>query len=243
MDLSNSNAHCKKGRTRCSGRVSVLCLTSDTCHTENELNFDGISFPVNTNQIEKFEKQNQLSINVIGYETTLFPLYLSKIQSNDQINLLLISQGEKRHYCLIRNMSRLLADRTNHNGAAFYCHYCFHGFVRQDLLDDHLPYCKKHGAQKIELPDEDNKWLRFENFRRQLRTPFVIYADFESLNKKIDDSSVDTNTTKYKEHEPCGYAYKVVCEDSQYSKPVFHYRGPNPINHFLQKISQEEQDS
>ena len=139
-------------------------------------------------------------------------------------------------------MSRLLADRTYHNGAAFYCHYCFHGFVRQDLLDDHLPYCKKHGAQKIELPDEDNKWLRFENFKRQLRTPFVIYADFESLNKKIDDSSVDTNTTKYQEHEPCGYAYKVVCEDSQYSKPIFYYRGPNPINHFLQKISQEEQE-
>ena len=209
---------------------------------ENELNLNGISFPVDINQIEKFEKQNNLSINVIGYESTLFPIYTTKNRSDNQINLLLISQGEKRHFCLVRNMSRLLADRTNHNGAAFYCNFCFHGFVRQDLLDEHLPYCKQHGAQKIELPDEENKWLRFENFRRQLKTPFVIYADFESITKKIIDPSIDSNTKKYQEHEACGYAYKVVCEDSRYSKPIVHYRGPDPINHFLNKIFQEEQE-
>ena len=32
VDLSNINALCLGGGTRCSGRVSVPCFTSDTCH-------------------------------------------------------------------------------------------------------------------------------------------------------------------------------------------------------------------
>lgn len=35
---------------------------------ENELSVKGIDFPVEVNQIPKFEKQNNLSINVIGYD-------------------------------------------------------------------------------------------------------------------------------------------------------------------------------
>ena len=32
VDLSNINALCLGGGTRCSGGVSVPCFTSDTCH-------------------------------------------------------------------------------------------------------------------------------------------------------------------------------------------------------------------
>ena len=32
VDLSNINALCLGGGTRCSGRVSVPCFTNDTCH-------------------------------------------------------------------------------------------------------------------------------------------------------------------------------------------------------------------
>ena len=32
VDLSNINALCMGDGTRCSGRVSVPCFTSDTCH-------------------------------------------------------------------------------------------------------------------------------------------------------------------------------------------------------------------
>jgi len=35
---------------------------------EQELNVDGISFPTPLNQLDRFEKQNGLSLNVFGYE-------------------------------------------------------------------------------------------------------------------------------------------------------------------------------
>ena len=40
---------------------------------ENELDLKGISFLVDINQIEKSEKQNNLDINIIGYESSLTP--------------------------------------------------------------------------------------------------------------------------------------------------------------------------
>ena len=66
--------------------------------------------------------------------------------------------------------------------------------------------------------------------RRQLKTPFVVYTNFESKNI---DPSIDANTTKYQEHEACGYAYTVVCEDSRYFKPK---------GHFLNTIFQDEEE-
>ena len=33
---------------------------------ENELNFTGITFPVQLNQISEFEKQNNISLNILG---------------------------------------------------------------------------------------------------------------------------------------------------------------------------------
>jgi hypothetical protein len=50
---------------------------------EDTLNFLGIDFPVSLSKVEKFEKQNNLSINVFGYEDEqVFPLYLTKMGNN-----------------------------------------------------------------------------------------------------------------------------------------------------------------
>jgi len=47
---------------------------------ENELNMTGIEFPVTISKIEKFEKQNKISVNVFGYEEgEVFPLHLTKL--------------------------------------------------------------------------------------------------------------------------------------------------------------------
>ena len=69
---------------------------------EAELNSEGLVFPMKVSQIEKFERQNNISINVIGYEDSLFPVYISKLKFGEPINLLLFSNGEKRHYCWIK---------------------------------------------------------------------------------------------------------------------------------------------
>ncbi|CAC5399943.1 unnamed protein product [Mytilus coruscus] len=46
---------------------------------EKELNMSGIAYPVQVKQIPKFENQNDISINVLGYENNeFFPVYISQ---------------------------------------------------------------------------------------------------------------------------------------------------------------------
>ena len=128
----------------------------------------------------------------------------------------------------------------------YYSPFCLHGFVRQDLLDDHIELCSEHAPQRVELPSEGNNSLKFENFSKQLKVPFVIYADFECLLQPIEDSqspkSENTSyTTAYQEHIPTGFAYYVVSVDENLSskEPVL-YRGPNAAEVFLQYLQEEE---
>ena len=90
------------------------------------------------------------------------------------MNLLVIANGEKTHYCWIKNFNRLLSDQKSHRNQYHYCYYCLHGFTKRILLDRHLPYCQVHGAQRTEMPSEEDKWLRFNDVSKQLKVPFVV---------------------------------------------------------------------
>ena len=51
----------------------------------NELNYDGIDFPVSQKNYNKVEKQNSIRINVFGYEKGQpFPIHISKETFEDQ---------------------------------------------------------------------------------------------------------------------------------------------------------------
>ena len=98
--------------------------------------------------IAKFKKQNPtVSTNLFGYEgKELFPVCIADQKKEEHVNLLLISNNDTTHCCLIRNLSRLLASLTKHDGKRFYCDHCLHGFVRQDLLEQQ----RKSGCLALE---------------------------------------------------------------------------------------------
>ena len=99
----------------------------------NELDMTGIQTPVALSSIPKFEIRNPtISVNVLVYEKKdLIPVYTSKFcnQRPNHINLLLLSKGDKFHYTLITSLSRLVDDRSQHNGKTFVCKYYLHPFV------------------------------------------------------------------------------------------------------------------
>ena len=75
----------------------------------NRLDYSGIEFPVTTKQYNKIEKQNEININVFGYENKQpYPIFVSKEKYKNQINLLLITENENKHYVLIKNISTVL---------------------------------------------------------------------------------------------------------------------------------------
>ncbi|GBN94659.1 hypothetical protein AVEN_169349-1 [Araneus ventricosus] len=108
---------------------------------EQELRLGNVTCPVQPCKVPIIEKLNNLRINVFGYEDEeMFPLYISKREDIQVINLLYITQGNDKHYCLIKNMSRLLGDLTKCKKEKYYCYSCLHRFTTESLLKDHLPY-------------------------------------------------------------------------------------------------------
>ena len=83
------------------------------------LNYSGIEFPVTIKQYNKIEKQNNININVFGYENKQpYPIYVSKERNKDELNLLLITENENEnnHYVLIKDFNRFMFNITKHNG-------------------------------------------------------------------------------------------------------------------------------
>ena len=199
-------------------------IDKDLNKKEDSLNMTGIVYPVQLNAIDKFERQNPtISINVFGHEESVCPLRVSKCEDREVVNLLLISDDEKRHYCLIKSMSRLLSTQTSkRNGAQYYCMRCLNPFHSQESLDKHLEYCSAHEAVKIEM---SGGTLSFKNWNRNMRVPFVVYADFESFIKPIDTcgpNPENSYTKQYQKHTPSSFCYYIKCFDDEvyYQNPV-----------------------
>ena len=203
---------------------NAVRIDKDLKKKEDSLNMTGIVYPVQLNAIYKFERQNPtISINVFGHEESVCPLRVSKCEDREVVNLLLISDDEKRHYCLIKNMSRLLSSQTSKgNGAQYYCMRCLNPFHSQESLDKHLEYCSAHEAVKTEM---SGGTLSFKNYNRSMRVPFIVYADFESFIKPIDTcgpNPENSYTKQYQKHTPSSFCYYIKCFDDEvyYQNPV-----------------------
>ena len=103
-----------------------------------QLDYSSIEFPVTVIQINKIEKQNKININVFGYEEKQpFPIYISKEKFEDTMNLLLITEGENKHYVLIKDFNKLMYNQTKHKERKHFCLHCLQCFSREDVLTEH----------------------------------------------------------------------------------------------------------
>ena len=199
------------------------------------LNWDGITFPTPLSEIDKFERNNlSVSVNVAGfaekgscrdakYEDTVYPLRTSLYKREHEVDLLLFSgDNQTKHYCVIKNMSRLMhGQRTKMHATHFYCRNCYTPFTSKERLEEHDEICRNNDTVKIEMP-KDSSTQYFKNHFKSQNVPFVVYADFESFTKPISSHQPDPKesyTKKYQKHEPSGFCYYIKCfDDSVYSQ-------------------------
>ena len=92
-----------------------------------------------------------------------------------------------------------------------------------------------NGKQSVKLEEGT---IKFENYFKQIPVPFKIYADFE-CNLRDVEIYEGSYTKKYHEHVPCSYAFKVVCIDDRFSKPIVVFRGENVAYEFIKAILKE----
>ena len=126
---------------------------ADKQHIE-KLDYSNIIFPVSEKQYNKIEKQNSIRINIFGYEEGQpFPIHISKEKFEDQMNLLLITKDEKRHYVLIKEFNKFMHNQSKHKERKHFCMYCLQCFSSESILGKHTNNClTSNGKQAIKMP-------------------------------------------------------------------------------------------
>ena len=132
------------------------------------LNYQGIKFPVNINQYNKVERQNNIRINVFGYENKQpYPIYVSKEKFKDHIELLLIMKDENKHYVLIKDFNKFMYQQKKHKERKHFCMHCLQCFSSERVLNNHKDNCiQLNGIQAVNMPDKDNNILKFNNHHK-----------------------------------------------------------------------------
>ena len=152
-----------------------------------KLDYTGIEFPVNVKQYKKNREAETIRIKVFGYEEGQpFPIHISNERFEDQMNLPLITKCKKRQYVLIKDFNKFMYNQSKHKERKHFCMCCLQCFKSESILTKHVDNCLTiNGKQAINMPKEDENIPKFKNFHKQQAVPFVIYADFEPITKKV----------------------------------------------------------
>lgn len=126
------------------GQYWLLCIPwtiiPNRCHYEPhecELKLNGMKYPVQISQVDNFESQNlNISINVFTFENNeIVPLKITRRNARlHHVDLLLLKNEMGSHYCLIKYLNRFLSRAKSNKNKHFFCSFCLHGFIKEDLL-------------------------------------------------------------------------------------------------------------
>ena len=126
-----------------------------------------------------------------------------------QVILLMISNGENWHYLVVKSLNRLLKGIISNHKEAFYCLNCFCAYSTRNKLEEHKKICQNHDCCNVEMPNEDNKIIKYNLGEKSIKLPFIIYADLECLLDKMSTSynnPEESSTTEINKHTPSGYS-------------------------------------
>ena len=86
--------------------------------------------------------------------------------------------------------------------------------------------------------------MSFMNYHKQVKTPYMVYANFECVLKKISSCKPAPNssfTVKAEKHKPCRFSYMVMRSDGTTFGP-FTYKGEDLVFTFLIWLQNHEKE-
>ena len=144
-------------------------------------------------------------------------------------------QHNRKHYIAVKSLSRLLAKKNSkHKEAQHHCMNCLHGFPTEVSRDKHEIHCKANDVVRIEMPSWAS-YIRYSKGQYQLKVPFTIFADFESLLVKPPEGEEGVVNV----HEPSGWCVKSEFAHGEVSDPIVLYRGKDCIEKFCKHVISE----
>ena len=151
----------------------------------------------------------------------------------------MITDGEKWHYLVVNNLSRLLTGITSNHHDGFYCLNCFHSYRTKNKLEAHKKICENHDYCHVEMPIKGNSTIKYNNGEKSMKIPFTIYADLECLLEKMNTCQNDPNkssTTKINKHTPSGYSIFTNCSFDESKNKISYYRGDDCMKKFCKDL-------
>ena len=150
----------------------------------------------------------------------------------------MITDGKKWHYLAVKSFSALLRGITSNHDGDFYCLNCFHSYTTKNKLKQHERVCNDHDYCFKEMPNENNKILKYNHGEKSLKAPFMIYTYLECLLEKMYSCQYNPEkcyTEKKTKHTPSGYSLFTNC---LFDASKNSYRGKGCMESFCKKSMQ-----
>ena len=81
----------------------------------------------------------------------------------------------------MESLSALLKGVTSNHKGPFYCLNCFHSYRTEKKIKKHERVCNDHDYCFVQMPNDDNKILKYNYGEKSLKVPAIIYANLECL--------------------------------------------------------------
>ena len=177
-----------------------------------QYNLNDIEFPSTSKDWKKFELNNEIVLNIlyVPHNTKKIHIaYKHNLTREKKVILLMISNGENWHYLVVKILPGLCKGITSNHKEDFYCLNCFCAYTTRNKLEEHKEICENHEYCHVEMPNEDNKIIKYNQGEKSIKSPFIIYADLECLLEKMStcyNNPEESSTTEINKHKPSGYS-------------------------------------
>ena len=212
----------------------------------DQYNWKDIEFPPTNKDWRKLELNNDIALNIlyILHNTKKIQLaYRSKytLTYDKQIILLMITDSEKWHYLVVKNLPGLLKGIASTHEKDFYCLNCFHSYRTKNKLESHKKICENHGYCHVKMPAKDNNIIKYNHGEKSMKVPFIIYADLECLLEKMSiciNNPNESSTTEINKHTPSGYSIFTSCSFDESRNKLNYYRGKDCMKKFCKDLKE-----
>ena len=96
----------------------------------------------------------------------------------------MIGEGKKKHYVPIKDFSTFMYDNALHGARKHFVVIVYRLKSKRntkEMSQCHINDCFKiNGKHTFKMPKKD-EYVKFKKFERKIKSPFMIYADFESI--------------------------------------------------------------
>ena len=144
-----------------------------------------------------------------------------------------------------KELAALLHGITSKHKGDFYCMNCLHSFRTKNKLKCYEKVCKNKYFCGIVISLERDKILEFNQYMKSDKMPYIIYADIESLIRKIDgcaNNPEKSSKTKIGQHIPCLYSKSTICGFDHIEGKHTLYRGKDCMKKFCTSLREHSKD-